>query len=170
MTTTRKRQGSRLQLLGALDRCVWWALAIINGVMSLAIFVQVVCRFAFGTAIVWAEEFAVLLFAWMIFIGAAYAQRNDSHLSIDTARAMASPKVGLALDAFRLLVIAACSIVAIWEGVGLAIRVLPLLYPAMEITRAWLYAGVPVGFGLGLIYMVYDIYGRFTGRARDEEF
>jgi hypothetical protein len=52
----------------------------------------------------------------------------------------------------------------------LAIRVLPLLYPAMEITRAWLYVGVPVGFGLGLIYMAYDVYGRLTGRPRTEEF
>lgn len=158
------------RFVSALDRCVWWALAVINGVMSLAIFVQVACRFLFGTAVVWAEEFAVLLFAWLIFVGAAYAQKTDSHLSIDTVRMMVGRKAGVAMDVFRLLVIAACSVVAIWEGIGLAIRVLPLLYPAMEITRAWLYAGVPVGFGLGLIYMAYDVYCRLTGKPRTEEF
>ncbi len=153
-----------------LDRCVWWSLAIINATMSLAMLVQVMCRFVFGTAIVWAEEFAVLLFAWMIFIGAAYAQKNDSHLSIDTLRTFVGAKAAIALDIFRLVVIAACSVVAIWEGIGLAMRVLPILYPAMEITRAWLYVSVPVGFGLGLIYMAYDVYCRLTGRARSEEF
>jgi TRAP-type C4-dicarboxylate transport system permease small subunit len=157
-------------LFKILDRLVWWALAAICAIMSLAIFVQVMCRFLYGTAIVWAEEFAVLLFAWMIFVGAAYAQKTDSHLSIDTLRTMVGPRTGLAMDMFRLAVIAACSVVAIWEGIGLAIRVLPLLYPAMEITRAWLYVGVPVGFGLGLIYMAHDIYCRVTGKPRTEEF
>jgi TRAP-type transport system small permease protein len=156
--------------LRALDRCVWWALAVINGIMSIAIFVQVMCRFVFGTAIVWAEEFAVLLFAWLIFVGAAYAQKSDSHLSIDTVRTMVGRKTAVAMDVFRLLLIVACSVVAIWEGIGLAIRVLPLLYPAMEITRAWLYAAVPVGFGMGLIYMAYDVYCRLTGKPRTEEF
>lgn len=156
--------------LHVLDRCVWWSLVIINGVMSLIMFAQVVCRFIFGTAIVWAEEFAVLLFAWLIFVGAAYVQKNDWHLSIDTLRTSVGPKTGIAMDVFRLAVIAMCSVVAIWEGIGLAIRVLPILYPAMEITRAWLYVGVPVGFGIGLVYMAYDIYGRLTGRPRREEF
>jgi TRAP-type C4-dicarboxylate transport system permease small subunit len=144
-------------------------LAIINATMSLVMFVQVMCRVFFGTAIVWAEEFAVLLFAWLIFIGAAYAQKNDSHLSINTLRTFLGAKAAVAMDIFRLTVIVVCSVVAIWQGIGLAMRVLPILYPAMEITRAWLYVSVPVGFGLGLIYMAYDIYCRLTGRARGEE-
>src|SRR3954452_14602643 len=115
------------RVLRLLDRVVWWCLAGVMAAMSLAMLVQVLCRVLFGTAIIWAEEFAVLLFAWSIFLGAAYAQKDDSHLSIDTLRTMLGPRIAVFLDAFRLLLIAACSLVAIFQGAILARRTLPLL-------------------------------------------
>lgn len=148
-------------LLARLDRIVWWVLAALTAVMSLAMFVQVVCRLLLGTAIVWAEELAVLLFAWSIFLGAAYTQGTDSHLSIDTLRSMVPPPVGQVMDAFRLVLIAGCSLVAIWQGVNLARRTAPLLYPAMEISRSWLYVSVPICFTIGLLYMAADLRRRF---------
>lgn len=148
-------------VLRVLDRVVWWVLAVITAIMSLAIFTQVLCRFLFGTAIVWAEEFAVLLFAWTIFLGSAYTQATDSHLSIDALRMAVGKKAAIAMDIFRLAVIATCSVVAIWQGVKLTLRALPLLYPAMEISRSFLYASVPIGFAIGLLYMAGDIYSRW---------
>src|SRR3954454_10406384 len=143
-----------------LDRVVWWCLAGVMAVMSLAMLVQVLCRVLLGTAIIWAEEFAVLLFAWSIFLGAAYAQKDDSHLSIDTLRLLAGPRVRLALAGLRVAVIAVCSAVAIWNGIDLTRRALPLMYPAMDITRSFLYASVPVGFALGLVYLAIDVSRR----------
>src|SRR3982751_5133078 len=143
-----------------LDRVVWWCLAGVMAVMSLAMLVQVLCRVLLGTAIIWAEEFAVLLFAWSIFLGAAYAQKDDSHLSIDTLRLLAGPRVRLGLAVLRVSVIAACSAVAIWEGIDLTRRALPLMYPAMDITRSFLYASVPAGFALGLVYLAIDVSRR----------
>jgi TRAP-type C4-dicarboxylate transport system permease small subunit len=157
------------RILNLLDKAVWAALAALTAVMSLAILIQVLCRVFLGTAIVWAEEFAVLLFAWMIFLGAAYGQRNDSHLSIDTLRNVLGRKARIAMDAFRLIVIAACSLVAIWQGVILTQRTLPLLYPAMEITRALLYVSVPVCFAIGLVYMAVDVHGRLRGTSAERD-
>jgi TRAP-type C4-dicarboxylate transport system permease small subunit len=148
------------RVLRFLDRVVWWCLAAVAATMSLAMLVQVLCRVIFGTAIIWAEEFAVLLFAWSIFLGAAYAQKDDSHLSIDTLPLLAGPRTRTVLAILRTTVITACSLVAIWEGVGLARRALPLLYPAMDITRSFLYASVPVGFALGLIYLIANVARR----------
>jgi len=152
-------QGDR-RLGRLLDRIVWWCLAGVMAVMSLAMLVQVLCRVLLGTAIIWAEEFAVLLFAWSIFLGAAYAQKDDSHLSIDTLRLLAGPRVRLALSVLRVSVIAACSAVAIWQGIDLTGRALPLMYPAMDISRSFLYASVPAGFALGLVYLAIDVRRR----------
>src|SRR3982751_2395221 len=152
------RQPHRDHRVGRLlDRIVWCCLAGVMAAMSLAMLVQVVCRVLLGTAIIWAEEFAVLLFAWSIFLGAAYAQKDDSHLSIDTVRLLAGPKLRVALAVLRASVIAACSAVAIWQGIDLTQRALPLMYPAMDITRSFLYASVPVGFALGFVYLAIDI-------------
>ena len=84
-------------------------------------------------------------------LGAAYVQRDDSHLSIDSLRRLAGPRLGRALDALRLGVIAACSLVVIWQGVALSLQTLPLEYPAMGVSRAWIYARAPVCFAIGLV-------------------
>src|SRR3982751_5614249 len=94
-------QGDR-RVRRLLDRIVWWCLASVMAVMSLAMLVQVLCRVLLGTAIIWAEEFAVLLFAWSIFLGAAYAQKDDSHLSIDTLRMLAGPRLRVGLAVVRV--------------------------------------------------------------------
>jgi TRAP-type C4-dicarboxylate transport system permease small subunit len=73
------------------------------------------------------------------------------------------------MDALRLIVIAACSLVAIRQGVILTQRTMPLLYPAMEITRALLYASVPVCFAIGLVYMAADVYGRLRGTSAERD-
>jgi TRAP-type C4-dicarboxylate transport system permease small subunit len=61
------------------------------------------------------------------------------------------------LDAFRWLVIGSASLVLIWQGIGLTERTLALKYPAMGISRAFLYGAVPVCFGLLLINLVRSI-------------
>ncbi len=71
-----------------------------GGRARLAMLAQVFMRYVFGAPFAWAEEFAVLVFAWLIFLGAAHVQRDDSHLSIDTLRQFAGPRRGRALDAF----------------------------------------------------------------------
>ncbi len=147
-------------VLHFMDRFVSWCLITIMAFMSLAIFVQVLCRVFLGTAIIWAEEFAVLLFAWMIYIGAAYAQKEDSHLSINTLRIAAGPRLGMILDVFRSAVIVVCSIMAIWQGILITRQTTFLRYPGMEISRSFLYASVPVGFSLLLIYLIVNIVNR----------
>lgn len=136
-----------------LGRLVELALAVGMAAASLVILGQVFMRYVLGAPISWAEEFAVLVFAWLIFLGAAYVQRDDSHLSIDSLRRLASPRLALALDVTRLAVIAACSLVVIWQGIALSLQTLPLEYPAMGVSRSWLYASAPVGFAIGLVYV-----------------
>jgi TRAP-type C4-dicarboxylate transport system permease small subunit len=146
--------------MGFLGRLVELALAAGMAACSLVILAQVFMRYVLGAPISWAEEFAVLVFAWLIFLGAAYVQRDDSHLSIDSLRRLAGPRLALALDATRLAVIVACSLVVIWQGVALCLQTLPLEYPAMGVSRAWLYASAPTGFAIGLVYAFVALRGR----------
>jgi TRAP-type C4-dicarboxylate transport system permease small subunit len=45
------------------------------------------------------------------------------------------------------------SLVLIWQGVALSVRMLPLEYPAMGVSRSWLYASAPACFAIGLVYV-----------------
>jgi TRAP-type C4-dicarboxylate transport system permease small subunit len=153
----------------ALDRLMQWLLALGMAAASLAMLGQVFCRYVLSAPLSWPEEFTVLLFAWLIFLGSAYVQRTDSHLSIDSLRRAASPRLAFALDAFRLIVIAACGAVLIWQGIALTLRTLPLLYPAMGVSRALLYASVPVCFAVGLIFLVLDVAERWRSAPADKD-
>lgn len=141
----------------AFDRALELVLATVVALTSLAILLQVFCRYVLNAPFSWPEEFAVLLFGWMILLGAAVVQRRDGHISIDVLRRRLSPSAARWLDAIRWLMIGFASIVLIWQGIGLAERTVALRYPAMGISRAFLYGAVPVCFGLLLINLVRSI-------------
>jgi TRAP-type C4-dicarboxylate transport system permease small subunit len=117
-------------------------------------------RYVLNAPLVWAEELAVLVFGWMTFIGAAYAQRTGSHISVDTVRRLASPPVRVALDCVCALAIAVVAIVLIYEGAKLTVATWSLEYPAMGISRGWLYAAAPVGFALVQMELVRRPFSR----------
>jgi TRAP-type C4-dicarboxylate transport system permease small subunit len=136
----------------AFDRALELVLAIFVALTSLAILLQVFCRYVLDAPFSWPEEFAVLMFGWMILLGAAMVQRRDGHISIDVLRRQVAPSTARWLDAIRF-----ASIVLLWQGIGLAERTVALRYPAMGISRAFLYGAVPVCFGLLLINLVRSI-------------
>src|SRR5690606_15547545 len=55
----------------AFDRALELVLALTVALTSLAILLQVFCRYVLNAPFSWPEEFAVLLFGWMILLGAA---------------------------------------------------------------------------------------------------
>ncbi|AKJ28165.1 TRAP transporter small permease [Caldimonas brevitalea] len=81
--------------LGALlQRVAEAAMALGLAGMVLAVFVNVVLRYAFDTGIVFYEELARLLFVWLVCIGAIVASRERQHLGFDllTSRLRAAPR------------------------------------------------------------------------------
>lgn len=59
-----------------------YAIATLLAATILVITAQVVWRYAFGNPLVWTEEAARYLFVWMIFLGAALAVRDGTHIRV----------------------------------------------------------------------------------------
>ncbi|MBO9687435.1 TRAP transporter small permease [Roseateles chitosanitabidus] len=57
------------------------AMALCLGVMALAVFVNVVLRYGFGSGVAASEELSRLLFVWMVFIGATAAYPLGEHMA-----------------------------------------------------------------------------------------
>src|SRR6478609_5787836 len=67
-----------------LNRFQRWSnhlLALCLGVMAVAVFVNVVLRYGFGSGIAASEELSRLLFVWMVFIGATAAYPLGEHMA-----------------------------------------------------------------------------------------
>jgi TRAP-type C4-dicarboxylate transport system permease small subunit len=115
---------------------------------------QIAARFFLSAPIIWAEEFAVLLFAWITFLGAAAVQADDSHLSIDVLSTRAGLRARRAFDGLRRGAILAIGATLVYQGILLSRTMWPLEFPAMGISRGWLYLSVPAGFGLSLLLVL----------------
>ena len=128
-----------------IDRLVGWLLAACLGAMTCIVFVSVVFRYVLNSPLAWTEELASLLFAWLTFLGAYIGSRFRSHIAIDTLVIFLPPGVRLALahlvDMGVLLLLG----VFAWQGIRLTITTWSLEFPAMEISRGYLYAALPVG-------------------------
>lgn len=106
----------------ALNRAAEWALAACLAVMSLAVFINVVLRYGFGSGLAASEELSRLLFVWMVFIGAAAAYPRGEHMAFTSLVALLQ-KRPLALKwmtvLIRLLTLLACVLLArgAWQQV-----------------------------------------------------
>lgn len=102
-----------------------WAenlMALCLGVMALAVFVNVVLRYGFGTGIAASEELSRLLFVWMVFIGAAAAYPRGEHMVFSgllTVLRQRRAALSVLTVLIRLLVLLACGLLAwgAWQQV-----------------------------------------------------
>ena len=120
------------------------------GVMAVAVFINVVLRYGFGSGIAASEEMSRLLFVWMVFIGVTAAYPAGEHMAFTSLVALLRTKpaaMKLMTVVIRLLVILASSLVAwgAWQQVqaglggksvvmGYSTALLPL--PALLCTAA----------------------------------
>jgi TRAP-type C4-dicarboxylate transport system permease small subunit len=128
-----------------VDRLIRWGLALCMGAMTCIVFISVLFRYVLNSPLTWTEELASLLFAWVTFVGAYVGFRSRSHISIDTLviflPSAARQWVARFVDVCVLLLLA----LFLWEGISLTMTTWSLEYPAMEISRGYLYLAIPVG-------------------------
>jgi TRAP-type C4-dicarboxylate transport system permease small subunit len=121
------------------------------GVMALAVFVNIVLRYGFGSGIAAAEELSRLLFVWMVFIGATAAYPAGEHMAFTSllAALRGKPLVLAALTVvIRLLVIIAAGLLAwgAWQQVvvGLDSASVVLGYPTALLPLPALLCGAAI--------------------------
>lgn len=119
-----------------LQRLAQFAMAACLGVMAVAVFVNVVLRYGFGSGVAASEELSRLLFVWMVFIGATAAYPVGEHMAFTSLIGLLQRRPGamrLATAVIRLLVVVAAALLAhgAWQqvAVGLDSHSVVLGYP-----------------------------------------
>ena len=67
----------------SIDKIEETIIAIILGLMTVVTFANVIARYVFNSNILWALEFTVFMFAWLVLLGASYAVKKGAHLGVD---------------------------------------------------------------------------------------
>lgn len=105
-----------------LRKCTDALMAACLAVMALAVFVNVVLRYGFGSGIAASEELSRLLFVWMVFVGATAAYPRGEHMAFTSLLLplRSKPRALKAMTVLiRLSVITACVLLAwgAWQQV-----------------------------------------------------
>ena len=122
------------------------------GVMAVAVFINVVLRYGFGSGIAASEELSRLLFVWMVFIGAAVAYPRGEHMAFTSLVGLLHqrPRALLAMTLLiRALVVLACGLLAwgAWQQVvvGMDSRSVVLAYPTALLPLPALLCALAIG-------------------------
>ena len=122
------------------------------GVMAVAVFINVVLRYGFGSGVAASEELSRLLFVWMVFIGATAAYPLGEHMAFTSLLGALQRKplaMRLLTVLIRLLVVVACAMLAwgAWQQVvvGLDSRSVVLGYPAALLPLPALLCALAIG-------------------------
>ncbi len=137
---------------GRFQRLMHVLMAACLGVMALAVFVNVVLRYGFGSGVAASEELSRLLFVWMVFIGATAAYPLGEHMAFTSLVGLLRERrvPMLAMSALiRLLVVAACAFMAwgAWQQVvvGMGSTSVVLGYPTALLPLPAFLCAVAIG-------------------------
>jgi TRAP-type C4-dicarboxylate transport system permease small subunit len=130
-------------------------------------FANVVGRYMFSTPFIWAEEAMQFMHIWVVMLGTAILTSHGTHLKMDAAYILASPRLRRALDVCTNLLGIAVSLYVIFYASQM-IRMLTATDQRSVIARVpmrFMYAAIPLGFGCGVLLLLIWFYRLWRGEA-----
>jgi TRAP-type C4-dicarboxylate transport system permease small subunit len=126
--------------------------ALMLAVMVVLLFIQVFSRYALSDPPDWTEELARAVFVYLSFVGGALAIVRNAHLKIQTLHERLAPNARAALDIALTLVGVLFLAVVVLHSFTLLSQLAHQPMTSVPISKAFVFAGVPVGCGLMLVY------------------
>lgn len=121
------------------------------GVLTLAVFAQVVARYVFNQPPTWTEELARFCQVWIVLLASSICVRKGSHLAVDYVGPALAPGARRAIARITgCLIVLYSAVVMIW-GVRLLMIGLKQTSPAMKLNMGLVYLVFPVAGGLMLL-------------------
>jgi TRAP-type C4-dicarboxylate transport system permease small subunit len=137
-----------------LSRIVEDVCFILVIVLAAVVFFQVFNRFILKAPLPWSEELAMLLFQWVVFLGAAVGVKRMSHFGIDLLVEKLPEKARHRLELIVPFAIGAIALTLIIEGIKLLKLTQFQLYTTMPISHAWATIAMPISGFLMILYLV----------------
>lgn len=117
--------------------------------------------------VAWVDEATRILLVWMVFLGLGLALQAGRHVSMSTLFDRLPNRFRHPLGKMIDLVGMAFCLYVAWLGFGMTRFVAGAgqVSPTLGISMAWLYAVLPVGFGLLSLRYLLDLIGLIDYRA-----
>ena|SRR5438105_8304044 len=145
--------------------------ALMLAAMVVLLFIQVVGRYVFEDPPDWTEELARAVFIYLTFVGGALAIVRNAHLRIDSLHERLSPRMKTILDIALVSIGIVFLAVTLYYSIGLLGRLAHQPMTSVPISKAFVFAAVPIGCALMLVYELLRVrnYVRALGERRPQE-
>lgn len=149
-----------LRLIKAFDRLfvttIGFLCVVLFAVMIVSVFGQVVMRYVFSSPLSWSEELARYAMVWLAMLAAALCSRHSQHIALTGFGLLAGRVLSIVRGAAALFV---CALLAIllWHSWDLAGRAFRQTTPGLGLSMSWIYACLPVGFGLMIVGQILGL-------------
>jgi len=128
-------------------------LIVLLAAMVVVTFVNVVMRYLGESSFFWGEEVGRHLMIWLAFVGGGLALRNGAHIGVDSLERALPPRAARVLRAAIALILLVLFVALMVEGIDYAWRTRFQTSAALQISMAWVYAGMPIGCLLMLAHL-----------------
>ena len=141
-------------MIRVLDRIVEAECAVVTVALAVTVFIQVFNRFVLETPLAWSEDLAMLLFQWMVFLGAALGVRRMRHFGIELLMRQLPDRARHALELVVPVIIGIVALIMVSQGLTLLSFNMTRTYGTMNLSYTWAYLPIPVSGVLMLIYLI----------------
>lgn len=135
--------------------------------VTLLVFVEVIMRFGFNAGIHWAQEATLLMSAWMVLLGAAWAVREKSHICVEALLEKLSANARKWMVLFSIavaLVYCGMFIKSSWTYVS-KLHLIAIELEDIPIPKWTVVSGLLVGFGLLVLRLLELAWQVWKGEA-----
>jgi TRAP-type C4-dicarboxylate transport system permease small subunit len=150
------------------DRLIEAACAVAVVALTVTVSLQVFNRFVLKTPLAWSEDLAMLLFQWVVFLGAALGVKRLRHFGIELVVRKFPERMRHWVELATPAVMAVVALVMIVQGWTLVGFNRNRTFPTMDLTYTWAFLPIPLAGVLILIYLVQLEIRRWCGGSHGE--
>ena len=137
-----------------LENIVEWASMVLVVALAVVVFLQVFNRFVLKAPLAWSEDLAMLLFQWVVFLGAAIGVRRLRHFGIDLVVKKLPARMHRTIALMVPFIVGIVALTMITEGLHLLTFNRARIYATMDLSYLWAYLPIPVSGCLMILYLV----------------
>lgn len=158
-----------VKMVDALNKVVGIILALMLGVMSILVIVQVISRFVIHFPLTWSEELSRYLMAYTVFVGASLAMRHNKLISIELLPELLGGNKRKIVTIIALLISIVFFVILFKQGIDMLDHVKAQTSAGLGISMSIPYASIPVGSFLLVLNSVAAILDELTSKKEEEK-
>ena len=138
----------------AFDNLIEGACAILMVALAVVVSIQVFNRFVLQTPLAWSEDLAMLLYQWVVFVGAALGVKRMRHFGIELVVRQFPERIRHRVELVTPLVMLIVALVMIVQGYNILTLNIHRTFATMDLSYTWAFLPIPLGGVLIIVYLI----------------